>query len=99
MRGPAHLGELLAFRDRSSGHLARWLAECDPALAARLCEQAARCGETVAQFVRIAVADFLAEAPEEAWADLLSSVRDADDPGARCIDRMTSFRAAREPAP
>jgi len=54
--------------------------------------------ETLAQFVRIAVADFLAEADEEAWAGLISAIRDAPDPGAACIARVTAFRLQREGA-
>ena len=48
--------------------------------------------------MRIAVADFLAEADEEGWASLMSAVRDAADPGAVCLARMTAFRVAMESA-
>lgn len=98
MSGQLHLGELLAFRRQPSAGIERWLTGYDVALAARVTEQAAVRGETLAQFVRIAVADFLAEAEEEAWADLISAIRDAADPGARCVEKMVAFRVLLEQA-
>jgi len=95
----AHLlGDLLAFRQQSSESLARWLAAADKALAEDIAEQAALRGETLAQFVRIAVADFIAEADEEAWADLVSALRDTADPGIRCVIKMAAFRIRMEHA-
>jgi hypothetical protein len=96
--GQVHLGELLAFRHQPSAGIETWLASYDSAFAARVAEQAAARGETLAQFVRIAVADFLAEAEEEAWADLISAIRDAADPGARCVEKMVAFRVLLEQA-
>jgi hypothetical protein len=98
VNGAVHLGELLAFRNRPNASIESWLAGHDAALAARVAEQAATRGETLAQFVRIAVADFLAEAGEEAWADLISAIRDAVDPGARCVEKMVAFRVQLEQA-
>lgn len=90
------LGDLLAFSRSSSGDIQTWLASVSPKLAERIGAQSATRGESVAQFVRIAVADFMAEADEEAWASLMSAIRDAVDPGAACLDRMTAFRIALE---
>jgi hypothetical protein len=98
MTAAVHLGDLLALRQRSSQDLARWLSGYDEALAARLREEAQSRDETLAQFVRIAVSDFLAEADEEAWADLVSAIRDAEDPGARCLAKMAAFRLRLEMA-
>ena len=89
---PVHLGELLAFGQRSSADLAAWLSGADRDLGARLEEEAALRRESLSQFVRVAVADFLAEADEEAWASLISSARNAPDPGVACVQRMTAFR-------
>jgi hypothetical protein len=55
-------------------------------------DEATRREESLAEFVRVAVADFLAEADEETWASLVSAIRDAPDPGAACLARMTAFR-------
>jgi hypothetical protein len=77
---------------RSSTDLSAWLEASNAELRARLEEQAALRRESLAQFIRIAVADFLAEADEEAWASLMSSARDAPDPGVACLSRMTAFR-------
>lgn len=90
------LGDMLAFSRASSGDLEAWLKVADAELGDRVRSQAAIRGESVAQFVRIAVADFMAEADEEAWASLMSAVRDAPDPGAACVARMTAFRVAME---
>lgn len=98
MSGPLHLGEMLAFREQSSAQLARWLAVVDPPLARETERQAALRGETLAQFVRIAVSDFLAEADEEAWANLVSAIRDASDPAAVCLAKMVNFRVGLERA-
>ncbi len=92
------LGDLLALTRAPSARLGAWLGHADPALAARLDAAAAVRSESLAQFVRIAVADFMAEADEEAWASLMSAVRDARDPGAACVDSMTAFRIAMEAA-
>jgi hypothetical protein len=73
-----------------------WLANACPDLVERIRIQAAVRGESVAQFVRIAVADFMAEADEEQWASLMSAVCDAIDPGAVCLAKMTAFRIALE---
>ncbi|MBS0385020.1 MAG: hypothetical protein JSS00_06695 [Proteobacteria bacterium] len=90
------LGDLLALSRASKLELETWLANADPGLASQVRTEAQVRGESSAQFVRIAVADFLAEADEEAWADLLSAARSATDPGAACLGRMTAFRIALE---
>ena len=92
------LGDLLAFSRSSSGDIEAWLEKADPQLAKDIRSQSAVRGESLAQFVRIAVADFLAEADEEGWASLMSAVRDAGDPGAACLAKMTAFRVAMESA-
>jgi hypothetical protein len=83
----------------SSASLAAWLNGQDPALAERLRAEADIRGESVAQFLRIAAADFLAEADEDAWASLVSALRGADDPGAVCAARLTAFRLKLERTP
>ena len=93
------LGDLLALRQRSSTDLRQWLEASDPAAAGRLAAQSALRGESEAQFLRIAVSDFLAEADEEAWASLLSAARDALDPGAACAAAMIAFRLNLESGP
>jgi hypothetical protein len=92
MTNTLQLGDLLALGRRSSADLGDWLDAQDPNLAARMRNEAGRRDESLAEFVRVAVADFLAEADEEAWASLVSAIRDAPDPGAACLARMTVFR-------
>lgn len=92
MSNAATLGDLLALTRQSSADLRVWLKAQDPALIERLLREAAVRGETIAQFLRIATADFLAEADEESWASLISALRDGDDPGAVCVQRVMAFR-------
>ncbi|MGD9981392.1 MAG: hypothetical protein AB7H66_06145 [Hyphomonadaceae bacterium] len=89
---PVLLGDLLALSRRSSADLSAWLDSADAEFKSRLQKEAKDRNESVAAFVRIAVADFLASADEEAWASLLSAMRDAADPGAACLARMAAFR-------
>lgn len=98
MNRNVQLGELLSLGRASSADLQAWLAAEDEALAQRLCRQAEVRGESPAQFLRIAVSDFLAEADEESWADLVSALRDARDPGAACVAKVTAFRVRMETA-
>ncbi len=99
MNRTVHLGELLSRGRGSSADLQNWLAAEDGALAQRLHREADVRGESPAQFLRIAVSDFLAEADEASWADLMSALRDARDPGAACVAKITAFRVSMETAP
>ena len=92
------LGDLLALSQRSSRDLEGWFASQGEEFVEGIAEQAAIRGETLAQFVRIAVSDFLAEADEESWADLVSAIRDADDAGASFVSKMIAFRLRLEKA-
>jgi hypothetical protein len=98
MKRNVQLGDLLSLGRTSSADLQAWLVAEDEALAKWLCNQAEIRGETAAQFLRIAVSDFLAEADEESWADLVSALRDARDPGAACVAKVTAFRVRLETA-
>lgn len=96
MSQTATLGEFLAFNRRSSAELRVWLQEQEPSLIERLTQEADVRGETITQFLRIATADFMAEADEEAWASLISALRDGADPGAVCVARVMDFRVRLE---
>jgi hypothetical protein len=86
------LGDIVALGRQSNTQLSAWLGAADAEAARRLREEAARRDESPAQFLRIAVSDFISEADEEAWASLMSAARDASDPGAACAARMIAFR-------
>jgi len=96
MSQPLTLGEFLAFNRQSSAELRVWLQRQDPALIERLVREADARGETIAHFLRIATADFMAEADEETWASLISALRDGADPGAVCVARVMDFRVRLE---
>ena len=92
------LGEILSLGQTSSAELQSWLSTEDARLEQELQREANLRGETLAQFVRIAVSDFMAEADEETWADLVSALRDARDPGAACVSKVAGFRLRMEGA-
>lgn len=92
MNRAMQLGELLALGEASSAELATWLRAQDPRLAQWLQSEARQRQESIDQFLRIAVADFLAEADDEAWASLVSALQDASDPGVACVARVADFR-------
>ena len=96
MSRPVQLGELLALGSTSSAALKGWLIGEHETLAHRLQREADVRGESMAQFVRIAVSDFMAEADDENWTSLISTVRDASDPGAACLAMVTDFRVRLE---
>lgn len=91
------LGDLLAAARKASGEFSRWLEAVDPALAGDIATAARRDGETTTGFVRTAVADFSRSASEEEWANLISRIRDSDDPGTACLVVMVRWRLATEP--
>ena len=88
------IGDILAAARRSASEVERWLGAADPELAAELVAAAAAEGETLAGFVRIAVADFDRYAPEEDWATLTSRLRDSAEPGTVCLISMLEWRLA-----
>jgi peptidyl-prolyl cis-trans isomerase C len=82
--GSATLGDFLgdaALADR----LGPWLAVVDLDLGRRLNDAAAAAGETVADFARAAMADFVTGANDERWTNLMSAARDAQDPALACL--------------
>jgi hypothetical protein len=86
------LGDLLAGARNAAGPFQAWLTQSDPALAARLSAAAAAEGLGPAAYARMAVADFSRLAAEEDWATLVSSLRDASDPGTTCLLAMVHWR-------
>jgi hypothetical protein len=88
------LGDILAAARGSTGAVERWLADADPALAARLSAAAAAQGDSPARFLRMAIADFNRFASEEDWATLVSRLRDDSDPGTICLVSMLEWRLA-----
>lgn len=91
------LGDILADARASSDGFARWLETADPELAERVAAAAA--GESLSGFARTAVAEFSELASEEDWADLMSRLRDGDDPGHVCLATMVQWRLARNGRP
>lgn len=90
----ATLGQLLsAAADPQS--LQRWVAD-SPALARLIDDARGDAGVAPALVVRRTVAEFSETAGEEAWAQLMTRIRQADDPGRACLEAMLAWRSARE---
>lgn len=89
------LGDMLAAARRSGTGVEVWLRAAEPDLLARLSEAAAQGGDTVAGFVRAAVADFTQTASGDAWADLTSRLRESEDPGRTCLAYMIGWKLTR----
>lgn len=73
------LGGLLSRAD-SAERLAPWLGDADPDLLQRTSKAAEEAGAQFPDFVRVCVGDFIAEADDEAWTQLISRAQGAEDP-------------------
>ncbi|HEY9216479.1 MAG TPA: peptidylprolyl isomerase [Phenylobacterium sp.] len=84
--GSLALGDLLT--DEAAGRVEPWLQASDAALAERVAQAAAAAGETVAEFVQLSVAAFVAEANDERWTQLISATQDSQDPALAAISQI-----------
>lgn len=91
--GSMTLGDFLADGE-AAARLQPWLAATDADLAGRLAQAAQAAGESVPEFVEAAIADFIAEADDERWTNLISAVRDAADPGLACVAAVVRSKIA-----
>lgn len=89
------LGDLLADGQTTERFYA-WLAGADPDLTRRLAEAAARADTPVPAFVQQAVADFVNEANDERWTQLISAAQGAEDPALAVLAAL--LRSKVEPA-
>ncbi|MFZ5671114.1 MAG: peptidylprolyl isomerase [Pseudomonadota bacterium] len=94
--GSATLGDLIADTG-AVDRLEPWLAAVQPDLARRVALAAAGAGESLPDFVSAALAAFVAEADDERWTNLISAVRDTEDPALACLAYVLRSRLA--PAP
>lgn len=78
-RGSATLGDLLA-DDTAFARLPVWLEAADASLAERVVGAAGQAGVPASEFVRAAMVEFVGEASDERWTNLVSAARDAEDP-------------------
>lgn len=88
----AMLGQLLATASDPQA-LARWL-EDSPGLARLVDEARGGADAAPALVVRRAVAGFSEAASEEDWAQLMTRIRQADDPGRACLQAMLGWQVA-----
>ncbi|WP_297695204.1 peptidylprolyl isomerase [Phenylobacterium sp.] len=87
------LGDFLA--DGAAAHrLESWLTASDADLARRLATSAEAAGESVADFVQAALAEFVEEADDERWTKLISAARDAEDPALACVAAVVRAKVA-----
>jgi hypothetical protein len=86
------LGDILALARKSAGDLDR--LALPEALVARAREAADREGQSPQGFVRAAVGDFSRNAHPDEWTQLMTRLRECDDPGAVCLETMIERRLA-----
>jgi peptidyl-prolyl cis-trans isomerase C len=77
--GSTTLGDFLA-DEASIARLPAWLDAVDPDLGQRVAAAAGQAGTPCGDFIRAAMAEFIAEAADERWTNLISAARDAEDP-------------------
>lgn len=85
--GSLTLGDLVA-DEASVARVGTWLAASEPELGQRVEAAAAAAGETVNDFVRQAVAAFVAEADDARWTQLVSTAQNAEDPALAAISQI-----------
>lgn len=82
--GSATLGDFLG-DSGAAERLGPWLDAVDADLGRRLAAAAQAAGETPQDFARAAMAEFVAEANDERWTNLISAARDGEDPALACL--------------
>lgn len=82
--GSATLGDFLGDTGAAE-RLGPWLEAVDADLGRRLTAAAQAAGETPQAFARAAMAQFVAEADDERWTNLISAARDGEDPALACL--------------
>lgn len=87
------LGDILGLARRSAAQLDR--VALPEALVGRARAAAAGEGLTPHGFVRAAVAEFSRNAHPDEWTQLMTRLRECDDPGAACLEAMIERRLAR----
>lgn len=92
--GALMLGDFLA-DEVAAARVEPWLLATDADLARRLIAAAAEARSTPQQFVRNAAASFAEQADDERWTQLISAIRDAEDPALAALAQI--LRARLEP--
>ncbi|MFN3513402.1 MAG: peptidylprolyl isomerase [Phenylobacterium sp.] len=82
--GSATLGDFLGDLGAAQ-RLEPWLESVDADLLRRLRHAAASAETPVGDFVQAAMAEFVADASDERWTNLISAARDAEDPALACL--------------
>ena len=87
------LGDLIANLDRPDV-TAAVLTTLDPVVATRIKQRAAAATMAVADFAARAVRDFVEQADDERWFQLLTIIRKAENPGVAAIRAILEWVAA-----
>jgi len=87
------LGDLIANLDRPD-ITAAVLMTLDPTVATRIEQRAAAAAMAVADFAARVVRDFVEQADDERWFQLLTIIRKAEDPGVAAIQAILGWAAA-----
>ncbi len=81
------LGELIAQLDRP-GVAASVLTAIDPVIMGQIERRAAAASMAVADFVAGAVREFVERADDDLWFQLLTVIRESEDPGLAAVQRI-----------
>jgi hypothetical protein len=84
------LGDLIAHLDRP-GVAAGVLTTLEPGLRARIEERAAESSIAVADFAAGAVREFIERGDDELWFQLLTIIRQSDDPGLAAVQTILAW--------
>jgi hypothetical protein len=87
------LGDLIAKLDRPDV-TAAVLTTLDPIVAIRIEQRAAAAAMAVADFAARAVRDFVEQADDERWFQLLTIIRKVENPGVAAIQTILGWVAA-----
>ena len=91
------LGDLIAGLDRPGVALGV-LTTMDPAVLARLEQRAAAASMVLEDFAAGAVREFVERADDDLWFQLLTVIRQAEDPGLAAVQTILAWVATERPA-
>ena len=90
--GTLSLGDLLHDQSGVAQRVEAWLDQADSELATQVRTAAERGQLAFADFVRDQIADFVRDADDERWTQLISATQGADDPALGCVRAILKGR-------
>lgn len=88
------LGAVIKLAMRAPGPFADEIASCDPELAQRIGDAAARQNMAPREFIADTIHRFMAAEDSESWTTIIGNIQRADDPGYAFIETVMRTRLA-----